>query len=430
MNFSKQSDRRTILQTNSTSTSTTPHSPSTLPQKRPLDGDSPMLNKKHQFTRQSKNCTNYTQACLLLHAIEINRRQLLNPRCIAHLANYVVKAWETNPDETKVRQLYQLMQNLLSTTAIKQPTLENALITFCQNTASTPTPCPSVTLLIAIGYIERLNKKYDIVKGTVGCGSRLIIIAYLMAAKFLHDNLRLIIHIPTTSTTLIPSPSQPTTKTSPSIESTSHSEKKPATTSSTSSISSVSVLSPTTPTLSSIASEPLNPSSQTILPTSPPTSPPSLDKLIACSVMSPNPHHLKPITSGVAPLTPPHIARNITTTSTSAPMSEPESSSQSSSSLSATTALLTKDSSPLPPPPTSTPTPPNERYMRIMRLELEFLHFLDYDLSTADPAKLVHWAHTFGTHSNASIDDCCTSADEGDDEMEDDDDGLDTCTLD
>jgi hypothetical protein len=69
-----------------------------------------------------------------------------------------VKAWETDPDETKVRQLYLLMQNLLSTTAIKQQTLENALTTFCQNTASTPTPCPSVTLLIAIGYIERLNK--------------------------------------------------------------------------------------------------------------------------------------------------------------------------------------------------------------------------------------------------------------------------------
>jgi hypothetical protein len=74
------------------------------------------------------------------------------------LANYVVKAWETHPDEVKVRQLYQLMQKLLTTTAIQQPTLEKALFWFCQNTASTPTPCPNVTLLIAIGYIERLNK--------------------------------------------------------------------------------------------------------------------------------------------------------------------------------------------------------------------------------------------------------------------------------
>lgn len=50
------------------------------------------------------------------------------------------------------------MQNLLLTTAIKQPTLEGALVTFCKNIASTPTPCSSVTLLIAVSYIEKLKK--------------------------------------------------------------------------------------------------------------------------------------------------------------------------------------------------------------------------------------------------------------------------------
>ncbi|KAI8340014.1 hypothetical protein BC941DRAFT_419180 [Chlamydoabsidia padenii] len=237
----------------------------------------PILIQRHDkrpMLIQRPHCANYTQACLLLHAIEINRRQSLQPRCLAYLANYVVKAWETHPDEIKVRQLYQWMQHLMTTTAIQQPTLEKALFWFCQNKASTPTPCPAVTLLIAIGYIERLNKKCDLVKGTVGCGSRLIMIAYLMAAKFLHDNLQLIIHTPTTP--------------------------------------------PCTPI-------------------------------------------------------------------------------------------------------TSLPTRPSKRYLLIIRLELEFLYFLDHDLSTADPVKLVLWAHTFDTPP-FSVD--CTSADEGDDEMDDDNDDL------
>jgi hypothetical protein len=65
----------------------------------------------------------------------------------------------------------------------------------------------------------------------------------------------------------------------------------------------------------------------------------------------------------------------------------------------------------------------HERYLKIMRLELEFLYFLDYDLTTADPAKLICWAHTFDTSQDDSDDE------EADDEMDDDDD-MDTCTLD
>ncbi|KAI8081422.1 uncharacterized protein BX664DRAFT_340362 [Halteromyces radiatus] len=352
----------TITKTTDPLLNNEPHSPLTnctsLPQKRPLNDDSPMLTKKKQlFIKRSRNCTNYTQACLLLHAIEINRRQVLNARCIAHLANFVVKAWETDPNETKVRHLYQLMQSLLSTTGIKQTTLETALVTFCRNTASTPTPCPSVTLLIAISYIERLNKKYDIIRGTVGCGSRLIMVAYLMAAKFLHDNLRLIIHVPATNPSPSSSLSIPSTTTTTSIPSTS--------------ISSSSTSHPVTDSL-------VEKSSST-LPSSPPTSPSqSSGNNIFMSSSSSTQQ-----TSSEPPLTPPHPSTKITTRT------------------------------------------PNERNLRIMRLELEFLHFLDYDLSTPDPARLVRWAHTFDTPP-VPVDDC-TSADEGDDEMDDDDD---TCSLD
>ncbi|CAO3636402.1 unnamed protein product [Cunninghamella echinulata] len=369
-----------------------PSSQPILPQKRSSNQcDTPeYMNYKKQATNKFKIRSNYTQACLLLHAIEINRRQMLHPRCIAHLANFVARAWESNPDEIKTQQLYQLMQNLLSTTAIKQSTLENALITFCKNKASTPTPCSSVTLLIAISYIEKLKKKYGTIKGTVGCGSRLITIAYLIAAKFLHSNLKLIIHIPTS-----PPPSPPTSpilftdsinpSTSPSLSinpinnnNNNINTKTTVTTNATTDDNNNNNDDKTT--------EPFT----TLTLPSPSSSPsPSPSSLPSLSSNNNNNNNNIPIALSHDNLL------NISTSSTSS------------------SASITSFSSTL-----------NDYHLRILRLEMEFLYFLDYDLSLPDPAKLVRWANTFDT-TNELIDDC-TSADEGDDEMDDE---IDTCSL-
>jgi hypothetical protein len=71
----------------------------------------------------------------------------------------VAHAWEDSPGEDKVKQLYYMMNRLLDTTAIdiNQP-LETALKRCVCNPASTPTVCSSVALLIALSYVERLNK--------------------------------------------------------------------------------------------------------------------------------------------------------------------------------------------------------------------------------------------------------------------------------
>ncbi|ORX45873.1 hypothetical protein DM01DRAFT_1311485 [Hesseltinella vesiculosa] len=223
-----------------------------------------------------KNRPNYTQACMLLQAIELNQRRALHPRCLAHLAMFVVKTWETDPCEEKCKELYQLLHTLLASSNIDEPSLEKSLRMFCQNSASTPTPCAAVTLLVAISYLERLNQKFGSIRGTIGCGARLISIAFLLAAQYMHDSLQLIIHVPLrdkqiTEPVALPSPLQPTTE---------------------------------------------------------------------------------------------------------------------------------------------------EQKLRISKLELEFLHLMDYDLSFNDPAQLVHWAHSFDTPPPML--DYCTSADEGDDEMDDD----------
>lgn len=52
----------------------------------------------------------------------------------------------------------------------------------------------------------------------------------------------------------------------------------------------------------------------------------------------------------------------------------------------------------------------------IERMELEFLHFLNYDLSLTDPMSLVNWAQEYSSQTQY------TSGDEAGDEMDDDDD--------
>jgi hypothetical protein len=47
----------------------------------------------------------------------------------------------------------------------------------------------------------------------------------------------------------------------------------------------------------------------------------------------------------------------------------------------------------IPPPPPSSQQP--ERHFQILRMELEFLHFLNYDLSVSETIKLIHWAQKF-----------------------------------
>ncbi|KAI8087037.1 uncharacterized protein B0P05DRAFT_466016 [Gilbertella persicaria] len=153
------------------------------------------LESNHPEKHSKSHSFEYSQAFSLLQAIELNRRQRLSKKCLAHLALFVSQAWEDKPCQEKIQQLYYMMNNLLNTTGIdlNEP-FEIALQKFCSSPVSTPTICPSVTLLIAISYVERLNKRYRNLKGTPGCASRMIMVAFIMASKYIHDSLRLIIY--------------------------------------------------------------------------------------------------------------------------------------------------------------------------------------------------------------------------------------------
>ncbi|KAI9280801.1 hypothetical protein BY458DRAFT_500411 [Sporodiniella umbellata] len=149
---------------------------------------------KNQSDSSRKHIFKYDQACNLLNAMEINQRKPLTKKCIAHLAIYVAQTWESNPCKEKVQQLFCMMSSLLDTQTNPNEPFEISLQKYCTGSNFMPALCPSTTLLVAINYIERLNRKYQGLKGTSGCGSRMIYIAYSLAAKHIYHCLRLVIY--------------------------------------------------------------------------------------------------------------------------------------------------------------------------------------------------------------------------------------------
>lgn len=78
------------------------------------------------------------------------------------LASYVVQAWEVDPSEVSITEIAGLMHHLLSTTASKNDSnedMDTILMEYAhKQQSSMPTPCPNLTLLVAIRYIDRLKK--------------------------------------------------------------------------------------------------------------------------------------------------------------------------------------------------------------------------------------------------------------------------------
>lgn len=191
-------------------------------------------------------------------------------------------------------------------------------------------------------------------KGTPGCGSRMIMVAFIMASKYIHDSLRLIIYTNIRKhVSVITAPITPPT-----------SPKMPITNSIIENITTALNINDNTPPPSSSNDES---NSQKVL---------------------------------------------ITTTDNAATSDD--------------TITTSKNESHTPKTATATtsPTPKvsdKDRNLRIARMEQEFLFFLNYDLSVQDPSLFVKWAQSYESPEDKfESEETYTSADEGDDEMDDD----------
>lgn len=148
------------------------------------DASSTFTHAAYQNTQRAyqpclKEAQGLYQALNMYHYTHPNEK--LNPHCIrkhdccchnyidwqnfwceGRLASYVVQAWEVDPSEASITEIASLMHHLLSTTASKNDTnedMDTILMEYAhKQQSSMPTPCPNLTLLVAIRYIDRLKK--------------------------------------------------------------------------------------------------------------------------------------------------------------------------------------------------------------------------------------------------------------------------------
>ncbi|CAO3660292.1 unnamed protein product [Rhizopus stolonifer] len=201
----------------------------TLHTDKKLESTPTLPYSTQEKTRESRYnkaySANYSQACSILQAIQLNGRRRLSPHCVSQLAEQVTEAWEMNTNQETTEAISKLMNNLLDATLIlPEKSLNEALVEFCKKENAVESVCPSVCLLIAIDYVGRLKQRYNNIKGTKGCGRRLVLVAYMMASKYVHANLKSIINTTTTNVILPPLREQilPSPPTSPTFYSNSN----------------------------------------------------------------------------------------------------------------------------------------------------------------------------------------------------------------
>lgn len=114
---------------------------------------------------------------------------------LASLAADILKNWEGGEQSSeRTAQLAQTINNLLTTTGIKNvKDLDEAIVKTCANRSAMPVACPTTTMMVAMSYIQRLKRKYSTVKGARGCSQRLLLVAYMISAKYIHACLRTIV---------------------------------------------------------------------------------------------------------------------------------------------------------------------------------------------------------------------------------------------
>lgn len=197
-----------------------------------------------------------------------------------------------------------------------------------------------------LSYIRKLSnrflfKRYRDLKGTAGCASRMIMVAFIMATKYIHDSLRLIIYT---------------------------NSRKP-----------FSVDRPITP--------------------------PASPKIYLATT---------PVVNATR-----HMSTTTITTHTgNVKASSLNSDSKPPLNLNTDDTIVHEKDEFL--AQQTEPSKGEDRNLRIARMEQEFLFFLNYDLSVQDPSLLVRWAQSYeDPEKRNDIKEEYTSADEGDDEMDD-----------
>ncbi|ORX53241.1 hypothetical protein DM01DRAFT_1407981 [Hesseltinella vesiculosa] len=136
------------------------------------------------------------QALFLLHSIRMRKREPLSGDQLDALAKSLVYSCDffardsQPPAITKVCQWYQ---GLMSRTSLHED-VDGAIKRACidANTCI-PVICPATTMVLAVYYLHRLQKRYGCMVNSFGEAQRTMIVAYLIAAKYIHANVQSVV---------------------------------------------------------------------------------------------------------------------------------------------------------------------------------------------------------------------------------------------
>ncbi|KAI8084627.1 uncharacterized protein BX664DRAFT_169766 [Halteromyces radiatus] len=95
-------------------------------------------------------------------------------------------------EEPILSRTIAFLYSVMDRTVMHHPSASvcDAIKLYCMNKSSIPVVCPATTMICALYYLQRFKQKFNIFSYSYQVGQRLVLVAYLVAAKYIHANLK------------------------------------------------------------------------------------------------------------------------------------------------------------------------------------------------------------------------------------------------
>ncbi|KAI8340145.1 hypothetical protein BC941DRAFT_468417 [Chlamydoabsidia padenii] len=136
-------------------------------------------------------------ALLLLHVINAQQLEPLSATVVEKMAKAAIYCGDYFPDrnscleDSVLPQTISFFHTILDRTTIPCiSSVEEAIRASCISPSSIPVICPATTMMCAIYYLNKYLLKFGRFTHSYHVAQRLILVAYLVAAKFIHANIK------------------------------------------------------------------------------------------------------------------------------------------------------------------------------------------------------------------------------------------------
>ncbi|ORZ23183.1 hypothetical protein BCR42DRAFT_404182 [Absidia repens] len=138
-------------------------------------------------------------AALLLHIINIRKLEPLSTHVVEQISKAMIycgdyfEEVDTQQDPVLPKTMTFIHSIMNRTTLPWITSVEDAIRISCTSQTSIPVICPATTTICAIYYLNRYKEKYGTFTHSYYATQRLFLVAYLVAAKFIRENLKSVV---------------------------------------------------------------------------------------------------------------------------------------------------------------------------------------------------------------------------------------------